>query len=103
MDKCKLAEIILKILKEDDDNNTQEFFSKIDQVEVTDLMLAETINYLIDIKMITGSKQSIGMKDEVSFSSGLSITPKGISYLKNNSSASKIYRALKEVREWLPL
>lgn len=101
MDKSKSIELILKALKYDDDNNTEQFWNIIDKIEITDLMLAQTINYLINHGMIEGSKQDIGMKDEVSFVDGLSITPKGIRYLKEHSISKRIYSGLKEVVGWI--
>ncbi|KOM97085.1 hypothetical protein ACP49_16255 [Clostridium botulinum] len=101
MERDELIKIILRALKSDEENNTNEFWDKMNNVGCTKLMLAQTINYLIDHKMISGSKQEIGMKGDPSFVTGLNITPIGLQYLKENSLPKKVFKVAKDIKDFI--
>ncbi|AZV56786.1 YjcQ family protein [Clostridium sp. AWRP] len=86
MNKQELEIQILKVLIEDDDNDTNLFWKKIDNKKLgtTKLKIAQTINELEEMGYIEGTKQHIGLKSEVDFAGKVSITIKGRKYFEGN-------------------
>lgn len=101
--------IIYSILKELSKNNKNIKSSDygIEQNEFVSIL--ETLQSEVDIKGLentkpAGSKSGInGRKKRMIFWTDVVITPDGIQYVKDNSSLFKLYKGLKEVKEWLTL
>lgn len=100
--------VIYKVLEYLDNSMDEERVDGIpisaESLGISDVRWSRIISMMVDQEMVTGFVKinSLGRTYPGFKLSNPSITLRGLEYLSENSSSAKLYRAAKEIKEWIP-
>lgn len=98
----KLLNYYFEMMKQGKINNEEDISAF--RLGINELYLIDIYRNLFEDSYLTGSRivMDDSNKDYIEDYSSVRITTKGIEYLQDNTKMKQVYRALKEIKGWIP-